>query len=106
MWHCSGGPGANVFGNLTDPPPAPLNPSDDLLGALIAWVEYGVAPTTVTATKYTNDDPTQGVAFQRPLCLYPAYSDYKGGTQTSASSFVCKNATKVRNQGFSKMYGP
>ena len=106
MWHCSGGPGANVFGNLTNPPPAPLNPSDDLLGALIAWVEAGKAPTTVTATKYTNDDPTQGVAFQRPLCLYPAYSDYTGGTQTSASSFVCHHATKVLNQGFYKAYGP
>jgi feruloyl esterase len=106
MWHCSGGPGANVFGNLTVPSPKPLDPSDDLLGALVAWVEYGVPPTRVTATKYTNDDPSQGIAFQRPLCLYPAYSDYAGGTQTSAASFACKPATKVLNQRFSPLYGP
>jgi feruloyl esterase len=106
MWHCSGGPGANSFGNLTNPPPQPLNPADDLLGALIAWVEHGVPPTRVIATKYVNDDPTQGIAFQRPLCLYPAYSEYEGGTTTSATSFACKPAPKVRNQGFSKFYGP
>jgi len=106
MWHCSGGPGANVFGNLTVPSPKPLDPSDDLLGALIAWVEYGVPPTRVTATKYTNDDPAQGVAFQRPLCLYPSYGAYAGGALTSAASFACKPTTKVRNQGFSPLYGP
>jgi feruloyl esterase len=106
MWHCSGGPGANVFGNLTVPSPKPLDPSDDLLGALVAWVEYGVPPTSVVATKYTNDNPASGIAFQRPLCLYPAYSAYQSGSQTSAASFACKPATKVRNQGFSKLYGP
>jgi feruloyl esterase len=72
-WHCGGGPGANAFGNLSGTlPPQPLDPADDVLGALIAWVEDGIAPTQVTATKYLNDTPSQGIAFQRPLCLYPA----------------------------------
>ena len=106
MWHCSGGPGANVFGNLTVPSPQPLNPADDALGALIAWVEGGVAPTKIVATKYTNDNPSSGVAFQRPLCLYPAYGNYTGGTATDAASYTCTPATKVRNQGFSPLYGP
>ncbi len=106
MWHCSGGPGANAFGNLTVPPPQPLNPADDALGALMAWREQGVAPSQITATKYVNDDPTQGIAFQRPLCLYPAYSAYQGGPKTAATSFACEPAPKVRTQAFSRFYGP
>ncbi len=107
VWHCGGGPGANAFGNLsTNLPPQPLNPADDVLGALMAWVEHGVAPTQVTATKYTNDNPAQGIAFQRPLCLYPAHSQYNGGDPNSAASFTCAPAKPVTNQGFAKQYGP
>ena len=107
VWHCGGGPGANAFGNLSGTlPPKPLDPSDDVLGALIAWVEYGVAPTTVTATKYVNDTPSQGVAFQRPLCLYPAYSAYQSGDPTKATSFTCAPGQPVTNQGISPIYGP
>jgi feruloyl esterase len=37
-----------------------------------------------------NDDPTQGIAFQRPLCPYPQFAKYKGnGSTTSAASFAC-----------------
>ena len=87
-------------------PPKPLDPSDDALGALIAWVEGGVAPTQLLATKYVNDTPSQGIAFQRPLCLYPANAKYVGGNKTSAASFTCAAGTPVTNQGFSPIYGP
>ncbi len=107
MWHCGGGPGANVFGNLTgNVPPAPLNPADDALGALIAWTEAGITPLTLTATKYVNDSPASGIAFQRPLCLYPAHSQYVAGDKTKASSYKCVLGAPVTNQGFATQYGP
>ncbi len=107
VWHCGGGPGANAFGNLsTNLPPKLLDRSDDVLGALIAWVEQGVAPTSVIATKYVNDDESAGVAFRRPLCLYPAHSAYAGGDKRSYTSYRCVAGAPVTNQGFSPKYGP
>jgi feruloyl esterase len=91
MAHCVGGPGANAFGNgLGLNGPSPADPSDDVLSALDHWVVNGVAPDQIIATKYVNDDPTQGVAFQRPLCVFPKIAKYKGhGSTTAASSFEC-----------------
>ncbi len=108
VWHCSGGPGPNVFGNLgANVPPRPLDPKDDVLGALMAWVENGVAPTTVIATKYVNDNRSAGVAFRRPLCLYPAHSEYDGtGDKRSYLSYRCMPGPRVTNQSFSPFYGP
>jgi hypothetical protein len=62
--------------------------SDDILTAL---VEHLNAPDKIIATKYVNDDPAQGIAFQRPLCPFPQIAEYKGtGAATSAASFSCK----------------
>jgi feruloyl esterase len=107
VWHCSGGPGPNVFGGVGQAAaPQPLSASDDVLGALIAWVEQGAAPTQIIATKYVNDDAADGIAFQRPLCLYPAHSSYNGGDPTLASSFPCVASPPVTNQKFAPIYGP
>ncbi len=110
MWHCSGGPGANTFGNLTSTfPPVPGSPADDVLGALVAWREAGVAPKSIIATKYNNDDEADGIAFQRPLCAYPktaVYDTAKAGDPTKAASYTCESAPLVKNQGFTKGFGP
>ena len=107
LWHCGGGPGANIFGNLSDKsPPVPLSPADDLLGALITWVETGQPPTKVIATKYVNDTASQGIAFQRPLCQYPANAAYVSGNPTLAASFTCAPGDKVTTQPFPAPYGP
>jgi feruloyl esterase len=106
LWHCSGGPGANDFGGFGQLAPIPLDPTDDALGALIAWVEQGNAPTRITATKYVNDNPADGIAFQRPLCLYPQHSAYTHGDKTSAASYACAASKPVTNQKFSPIYGP
>ena len=58
MNHCAGGPAA-------------LD-SFDMLGAVVNWVENGVAPDSVVA---------KGKAFPgrtRPLCAYPKHAQYKG----------------------------
>jgi feruloyl esterase len=75
MGHCGGGPGPNVF---------------DALSPLVQWVEQGVAPTRLVATKYVNDNPTQGVQMTRPLCAFPQEARYLGsGDSKSATNFVC-----------------
>lgn len=77
MFHCSGGPGANVFDTLT---------------ALDNWVEHGTAPDQIIATHYNNNSPAQGVAFTRPLCPFPQVAKYNGvGDTTNAASFTCVN---------------
>jgi feruloyl esterase len=75
MNHCQGGPGANVF---------------DMLTPLDQWVEQDVAPDSILATHYVNNDPAQGVAFTRPLCSYPQEAIYVGGNPNLAASFKCK----------------
>ena len=52
--------------------------------------ENRVALDTIIATKYVNNDQTQGIAFQRPLCVYAQIAKYNGsGSTTSAASFAC-----------------
>jgi feruloyl esterase len=86
MQHCSGGPGANTFGQG-----APLADSDhDVIKALEAWVEQGKAPAQIIATKYTNDDPTQPALFTRPLCPYPTMAAWNGtGDASDAANWSC-----------------
>jgi tannase/feruloyl esterase len=91
MAHCQGGPGANAFGNLVNGP-SPSSPSDDVLSALDQWVEQGVAPHEIIATKYVNDNPASGIAFQRPLCPYPQIAEYSGsGDPKQARNWLCGN---------------
>ena len=94
MSHCAGGPGANAFGQAVNGP-NPSDPAGDVLSALDHWVEFGAAPEKIIATKYVNDNPSLGIAFQRPLCVYPAAAKFNGsGNPTAASSFEC-----VKNEG-------
>ena len=107
MAHCYGGAGPNSFGNGTSDGPI-LDTKHDLLKALDLWVERGIAPDKIIATKYFNDDPAMGVAMQRPLCPYPQISRYNGfGRISDLSSFECV-AAKVhddpRNLGLQKAY--
>ena len=107
MAHCYGGAGPNSFGNGTSDGPI-LDTKHDLLKALDLWVERGIAPDKIIATKYFNDDRAMGVAMQRPLCPYPQISRYNGFGRTSdRSSFECVGA-KVhddpRNRGLQKAY--
>ena len=70
MSHCGGGSALDQF---------------DLLGAMVDWVEKGIAPASVTAT---------GKAFpgrSRPLCPYPKHAQYKGqGDTEDAKNFECR----------------
>ena len=92
MGHCGFGSGpdrfdSSAYGGLQ--PPA-LDPEHDIFTALSHWVEDGVAPARVIATKYVAGDAAKGIAMQRPLCPYPQSAQYKGqGDANDAASFVC-----------------
>lgn len=75
MAHCSGGTGPNSF---------------DMQAALEQWVERGVAPDEIVATRSIN-----GVVDRsRPLCAYPKVAVYKGkGDINDAASFACREPT-------------
>lgn len=77
MAHCGGGPGPNTLEALT-----PLE----------QWVEQGIAPTRIIATKAAN----QGVPVRtRPLCAYPQVAKYNGsGDSNDAANFTCKDPTQ------------
>jgi len=107
MWHCQAGPGPNSFGGMIQQP-VPFDPQHDLLNALTLWVEKGVAPISVVATKYVNDTPQAGIAMQRPLCVYPQIPEYKGsGDPSLASSFRCVTDERTDfNETPAPQYGP
>jgi hypothetical protein len=89
MQHCAGGPGPNSFG--TNPSPAPSDSQHSLSIALDRWVDQGVAPAQVIATKYkTGANPASGVIRTRPLCPYPQFAQYAGsGSTDDAANFKC-----------------
>jgi Tannase and feruloyl esterase len=92
MSHCTGGPGANVFGNVFEDASAQADAAHDVLIALDQWVVHGVAPDQIIATGFVDGNPAKGVAMTRPLCPYPEQAHYKGtGDTNDAGSFVCKS---------------
>jgi len=104
VFHCSGGPGPDSFGFFGQTP-LPLNASDDVLGALIAWREQGQAPASIIATKYASDNVT--VTAQRPMCPYPQHAVYTAGADpTQASSFTCAAGSNITSKPFPPPYGP
>jgi feruloyl esterase len=71
MGHCAGGPGPNQF---------------DALAALEQWVEKGVAPESLLATRSTAGK----VERARPVCAYPQVARYTGtGSIDEAANFSC-----------------
>ena len=71
MGHCNGGPGATTF---------------DMVPALEQWVEKGVAPEKVLASRVNRE----AVERSRPLCPFPQVARWKGsGSTDDAANFVC-----------------
>lgn len=90
MHHCAKGPGPNSFGGPNQGHAPSNDARHDIVMALDAWVENGIAPEILIATKFVGDDPKQGVLRTRPLCPYPQVARYKGaGDINDAASFTC-----------------
>jgi len=66
MEHCMGGPGASTF---------------DHMQVIVKWVEDGVAPDRIVASRPGRT---------HPLCAYPKVAKYTGeGSTDDAANFVC-----------------
>ncbi|GKT61717.1 feruloyl esterase B [Colletotrichum tofieldiae] len=83
--HCTTGPGAWLIGQggaggnaaaIADN--LPFDRTHNVLAAIVDWVEDGVAPDTITGTKFVNDTVDLGVDYQRRHCRYPLRNTYKG----------------------------
>ncbi len=86
--HCAGGPGPDNFGQTVTGTQS--DPQNDLTLALERWVEQGVAPEKVIATKRQGAGPQSTVLRTRPLCPYPQVARYKGsGSTDEAANFNC-----------------
>jgi hypothetical protein len=69
MGHCGSGDEPNDFGQWLRPGDTPQN---SLYSALEEWVEKGVAPNGVIATKFRIDgDPKSAIVKTRRICPYP-----------------------------------
>jgi hypothetical protein len=87
MLHCSGGPGANSFGQTGNT--TAKGPEYGVFDALEQWVEKDTAPGDIIATKYNGN----GVQMTRPLCPFPQIAKYKGaGDSNDSANFMCTAA--------------
>jgi len=60
------------------------------VSAVIKWVEEGVGPEKIIATRF---DASGAVARQRPVCPYPAQAAYNGsGDINKAGQFFVRDA--------------
>lgn len=86
--HCGGSTGPNsVGGGMPEPPKAYRDADHHVVSAVIKWVEEGVAPEKIIATKFDGaGNPTRS----RPVCAYPAEAVYNGsGDINDAANFSC-----------------
>ncbi len=85
--HCGGGTGPNAIGGGAPEPTAALRDADHhAVSAVIKWVEEGVAPEKIVASRIVGG----AVVRQRPVCPYPAQAAYNGsGDINDADSFSC-----------------
>lgn len=96
MGHCGGGYGASAIGNQRANAASLDDPDQNVLLAMVRWVEDGVAPDTITGTAFVDDDSepdrdllTAQVAFQRNHCRWPLRNAYQSGDPALASSWAC-----------------
>ena len=86
--HCGGSTGpSSIGGGAPEPPTAYRDAKHHVVGAVIAWVEGGVAPEKIVATRFGAGGT---VVRQRPVCPYPAQATYDGsGDINDAANFSC-----------------
>jgi feruloyl esterase len=87
--HCGGSTGPSAIGGgFTEPAKAQRVPESHVVSALARWVEQGVAPDVLIATRYAADGTS--ITRQRPICAYPQIALYRGtGDLDAAAGFQC-----------------
>jgi hypothetical protein len=100
MKHCYFGPGATSFGAVGQQIPPVRDTLHDVQTALENWVENGVEPDVLIATKFTDDKAaTRTVLRTRKLCPYPTVAYYSGkGDTDDAANFACVHGPREGNR--------
>lgn len=94
LQHCDGGPGPNSFGQFGA---AQGDAEHDIARALERWVEQGVAPDRIIATKFKPGTPPVAIR-TRPVCRYPEVAQWKqSGSTDDAANFVCAVPLALKN---------
>lgn len=89
MAHCAGGSGASAIGNRLEGS-ASEDPEENVLMAMVRWVEEGVAPEAVVGSHFNNETADTGVEYKRSHCKYPARNTLKeGGDAKNADDWSC-----------------
>lgn len=99
--HSNRGDGTNVWGRASLPQhmdaffaePFPQHP--EMLNMIVEWVETQHAPEEMAAVRASYEDPSQAIAFARPIYPYPAKSVYKGGDPTKPTAFECEEGVPL-----------
>jgi hypothetical protein len=88
MGHCGSGNEPNDIGQWIRPND---NPQHSLFSALEQWVENGVVPDGVIATKFAVDgDPKSAIVKTRRLCPYPQVAAWnRTGDARDAANYEC-----------------
>lgn len=76
MAHCHGGDGAHAIGNVASAL-AGTDPEENVLMAMVQWVEEGIPPETVRGTRPADESETS-VEWHHKHCRYPRRNVYKG----------------------------
>ncbi|KAI1847852.1 hypothetical protein JX265_013918 [Neoarthrinium moseri] len=89
MAHCAGGDGASAIGNR-GAGSASNDPSQNVLTAVVQWVEEGIAPDAVIGSRFLNGSQALGVEYTRSHCKYPLRNSLKpGGNYKSPDDWEC-----------------
>ena len=76
---------------MPEPPKAYRDADHHMVSAVIKWVEQGVAPEKIVATRF---DGAGNLTRSRPVCAYPAEAVYNGsGDINDAANFSCQTPT-------------
>ncbi len=96
MAHCNGGTGPTAFNQSRGSQSPTTGPDQDIVSALVRWVEQGVPPESLIATQFSGGEGSRTVVRQRPLCAYPKVAKYTGkGDVNAAASFSCVAPSKA-----------
>jgi feruloyl esterase len=93
-WYIAGG--GQTIANSSHSVPGFSDAKHDIVLAVMDWVENGVAPDSIIATKFEGDDDSSTVVNQRPICAYPSVAKYAGtGNVNSSSSWACETGDPI-----------
>ncbi|KAJ5773093.1 hypothetical protein N7457_007989 [Penicillium paradoxum] len=88
MGHCGDGDGANGIGHGTNTYNG-VHPEDNVLMAMVQWVEDGKAPDTVRGAKFSNG-PGSKIEYERRHCRWPRRNVFTGpGDYKDENAWAC-----------------